>query len=175
MNRYVVSLISALLLSSCGNVKDQLGISKDAPDEFAVVRHAPLEMPQAIILPPPRPGMPRPQEQTPTAQAKSVIFGQTASSTTRQTASGAEAVLLQKTGAAQSDPSIRQTLEIETEEAEKKNRPVIDRLLGKVGHKKVNTAETLDPKTESQRLKQNNLPTTELPPDLQKQEDENKE
>lgn len=163
----------ALCLTSCGGVKESLGITKDAPDEFAVVRHAPLEMPPQIILPPPRPGMPRPQEQTVTSQAKQAIFGH--DTPNAATTSSSEAAILQKTGAGQADPNIRRTLDVESEEYEDKNKPVIKKILGLGGKKVEDDSETLDPKAESERLKKQNLPATELPPDWEKGQEKTEE
>lgn len=45
-----------LTVAACGGLKDDLGLSKEAPDEFAVVRNAPLSLPPDFNLRPPRPG-----------------------------------------------------------------------------------------------------------------------
>ena len=72
-----------LLLTACGGVsgvRDQLGVTKDSPDEFAVVRRAPLEIPPNVFtqasLPTPQPGAPRPQEKAPAIAAKTALFGE---------------------------------------------------------------------------------------------------
>ena len=49
-------LISFLALSGCSDAKEQLGLTRSAPDEFAVVKRAPLAMPPDYTLRPPRPG-----------------------------------------------------------------------------------------------------------------------
>ena len=62
MNKLVVSLLtlSALTLSACESTKEQFDFSKKAPDEFAVVKRAPLAMPPSYELTAPKPGAPRP-------------------------------------------------------------------------------------------------------------------
>src|SRR5579885_1352537 len=61
-------------LGACSGVKKSLGIEKTPPDEFTVVARAPLELPPDYTLRPPRAGALRPQDQTPTAQARSTVF-----------------------------------------------------------------------------------------------------
>ena len=162
-------LLTSLSLSGCANVRDSLGVTKDKPDEFAVVRHAPLEMPPQIVLPPPRRGMERPQEKTVSAQAQQTLFGEKTTTEQTQNESSAETSLLMKTGAQQADPNIRSTINAESAEVEKKNKPVLDRLMGIGSKKKVeNTSEQLDPKTEFDRLRRKQVPTPDLPPDWDK-------
>ena len=51
------ALALAATLSACeGGIGDALGLGKKAPDEFAVVRSAPLTLPPDFTLRPPRPG-----------------------------------------------------------------------------------------------------------------------
>ena len=40
-----LALAAALTLSACAGAKEELGLTRSAPDEFAVVKRAPLEMP----------------------------------------------------------------------------------------------------------------------------------
>ncbi|MEL0015072.1 MAG: DUF3035 domain-containing protein, partial [Rhodospirillales bacterium] len=44
------------MTAGCGSVKDELGLEKKAPDEFTVVRNAPLSLPPNYNLRPPKPG-----------------------------------------------------------------------------------------------------------------------
>src|SRR5262245_25506122 len=65
-----------LALAGCGNdVRQALGMTKQSPDEFTVVAHAPLTLPPDYSLHPPQPGAPRPQEGTASDQAKTALFG----------------------------------------------------------------------------------------------------
>lgn len=56
--RLRVILIAALgaTTAACGSLKEDLGLLKEAPDEFAVVRNAPLSLPPDFNLRPPKPG-----------------------------------------------------------------------------------------------------------------------
>lgn len=55
-------MVGVVALSGCarGSVQDMLGMGKRAPDEFAVVKRAPLIVPPEADLRPPDPGAPRP-------------------------------------------------------------------------------------------------------------------
>ena len=62
-NRWMVPAAAGavmLVLSGCGNdVRQALGMTKQSPDEFQVVAHAPLTLPPDYSLHPPQPGAPR--------------------------------------------------------------------------------------------------------------------
>jgi hypothetical protein len=68
---------SVLLLGACakGTVQDALGMGKRAPDEFAVVKRAPLIVPPEYDLRPPDPGAPRPNVGTTSDQARVALTG----------------------------------------------------------------------------------------------------
>ncbi len=77
-------LIAALLLplAACGgtdNFARNIGLVRDAPDEFTVTTRAPLSMPPDLTtLPPPTPGASRPQEQSTRDAAAAAITPQAA-------------------------------------------------------------------------------------------------
>src|SRR5271157_6182643 len=66
---------SALTLAGCNSNTffRSLGFIHDAPDEFTVTTRAPLAMPPDFALNPPRPGAPRPQEQSERQQAEQAL------------------------------------------------------------------------------------------------------
>lgn len=67
--------VAALVLASCGDsTKRALGLARTPPDEFAVVKRAPLSQPPDFTLRPPRPGAERPGVATPREQARQAIF-----------------------------------------------------------------------------------------------------
>lgn len=74
--RSVVLLFgAALVLSSCGDsTKRALGLSRTSPDEFAVLKRAPLSQPPDFQLRPPRPGAERPGVASPREQARETVF-----------------------------------------------------------------------------------------------------
>jgi hypothetical protein len=115
---------AALALTGCEGVKEQLGLSKQAPDEFRVVARAPLTLPPDFTLRPPEPGLPRPQEGTPTDQARRALFRNDTALAARNPDAAApqggrsqgELSLLQAAGADRVDPGIRSVVERETKE-----------------------------------------------------------
>lgn len=148
-------MIAALSLAGCSNAKDKLGLTKKSPDEFAVVKRAPLSMPPNYTLRPPSPGAPRPQEQSPQEQAKQTVFGSPAEGAQQeQIDSGPDSTFLSKAGAINSDPAIRQRVDTETSALNEKEMPVIKRVLGMDGQANA-PASVVNPKEEAERLKKN--------------------
>lgn len=146
----------ALTTVACEGTKEQFDISKKAPDEFAITKRAPLEMPPDYTLRPPAPGTPRPQEQAADTQAKAALVGEAAAN--RAPVEGltpGESVLLQKTGAYQANENIRRTVDKETAELSDEELPGIDKLKKMVGKDVEPPAKVVDPKAETERLKQN--------------------
>jgi hypothetical protein len=73
----------ATSLGGCGGVRKELGLGRSNPDEFAVVSQAPLSLPPDYELRPPQPGLPRPQDVTPTNQAEESLFRRNATESKR--------------------------------------------------------------------------------------------
>lgn len=144
----------ALPLHACSNAKEQLGLSKDAPDEFKVVRRAPLEMPPDYSLRPPQPGVPRPQESSTVEQARQTVFGESASGSVPTAPTNAGEALLQQAGVHQADPSIRQKVDLEVKETADRNTPVIRKIMS-IGRETEPPATVVDPLKEAERLKKN--------------------
>lgn len=160
MKNYLVlgTAIMALTLSACSKTREQFDFSKKAPDEFQVTTRAPLEMPPEFTLRPPRPGAARPQEESPTEEAKQAVFGKEpqAVAKTQSDLTAGESILLQKTGANAIDPNIRDKVDAESARLVKENQSTVDRILGKAG-KKVDVKSTVvDPIKEAERIKANN-------------------
>lgn len=151
LNTVLLSLLAAGTLSACSNAKESLGLTRSAPDEFAVVKRAPLEMPPDYGLRPPRPGAPRPQEQAVNDQARETVFGSDQGARKAAPASG-ESALLQQAGADNANPDIRNVIDREAATVVDDSKPVAERLFGiKVGNHKDKTV--VDPKEEAARLK----------------------
>ncbi len=93
----------ALITSGCSGLKG----GKKAPDEFAVIKEAPLVMPPDFALRPPRPGAPRPTDLGAQGQALEALFGQGVAVPQR---SAGEQALLDRAGAGKAAPDIRSTL-----------------------------------------------------------------
>ncbi len=121
MLRYSLIAAVVLALTACSGVNKQLGLTKQSPDEFKVVKRAPLTLPPDFSLRPPDPGISRPQEGTTSQQAKNAVFR------LKQPESGTldpiiesddrslgELSLLRAAGVGQTDPNIRRILDAET-------------------------------------------------------------
>ena len=143
--------ISALSLSACEGAKKQLGLERDAPDEFAVVKRAPLEMPPEYSLRPPQPGAPRPQEQSTIDQARASVLGESGAAASDLTQG--EAALL-NSAAAGANPDIRQIVDTEAANTVRKDEPVVKKLLN-IGKDEIPAATLVDPQAETARLKKN--------------------
>lgn len=101
-------------LSACDNLSSALGFGKNPPDEFAVVRSAPLTLPPDFTLRPPRPGEPRPNEASVRDQAESVLLQEAGVSPAENAAAtSGEAALIERAGATDVDPNIRQIVDRE--------------------------------------------------------------
>lgn len=138
-------------LTACGeSTKESLGLARRTPDAFAVITRAPLDIPPDYYLRPPTPGAPRPQEQTPDAQAANVLLGGKPMS---KAPSKAEQALLEQSNAAAADPAIRATIDAETLDIIQSEQPTINKLIGKGGDLSTAPAPVIDPKAEAERLK----------------------
>jgi len=140
-------------LAGCGansQVGQVLGFEKTTPDEFAVVKRAPLTLPPDYGLRPPKPGATRPQAVSPRSDAKKSLLSAlsktpASGSETRSAArrakhaqinaqakgrSSSEVALLKRSGALGVDPKIRQTLNRESVNSSNvEEESLVDKLL----------------------------------------------
>lgn len=157
--RTSICLVGLLFLAACeGNeVKETLGLNRDAPDEFTVVSRPPLSVPPEFNLRPPRPGE-APLGIKAEDKAKSLITGINSAGApvdavqTAQPANGAAASLLRKAGAERADSGIREKLGVdERTPLENKNaKTLMEQLSGKEKNE-----PTVDAKKEAERLRSN--------------------
>lgn len=170
----VLVLVAAAMLSGCGNSRagNILGFEKNVPDEFAVVKRAPLTLPPDFGLRAPRPGAARPQSKSARAAAKNSLIGNSPAGKTRRVRraaraarignrSAGEVALLNRIGALDVDPSIRQTVNREAAgAAEAVDEDFIDKLLfwrdAKTDEQKKG-ALIVDAAKESRRLRENEV------------------
>ena len=120
VRRLVMSLsvvaLSCGALSGCnGQARKVLGLEKHPPDEFAVMRRAPLSVPPEFTLTTPQPGARRPQEDAPVDRARRAVLGKEGRSLQEQSARGqsvsrGEKALLSEAGAEKNAPDIRALL-----------------------------------------------------------------
>jgi hypothetical protein len=152
--RGALLLGSALaLLAGCSSDKlsRTFGLTRDAPDEYTVTTRAPLSMPPNYNLRPPRPGAPRPQEQSERQQAEEALVPQLALGTPSGSESPGQLALMQEAGpAAPADIRRKVDQDMRTAAADE---GFIDQLL--YWRKPDTQHAEVDPNKESQRLRQN--------------------
>lgn len=139
--------LSLLAVQGCSSLRSAAGLDKRAPDEFAVVKRAPLIVPPDYALRPPVPGATRPNVETPSAQARATLTGQpnelvraTPGDSTTPAAFGrvppaapssaGEQALLARTGSAAADPHIRRKVAEEEATAVPVDDALFTRLMG---------------------------------------------
>jgi hypothetical protein len=126
------ALVAAIGLSACASVRDELGVTRKAPDEFAVVPKAPLAMPPDFTnLREPEPGAPRPQQVSPEGEAKAALVqsrGAVKPAMSGQQPSSGERALADAAGASKADPKVRKAMMEELRE-QRAGRSMTERLL----------------------------------------------
>ena len=147
-------VFSSLSLSSCSSVRDAVGIDKESPDEFAVMTRAPLEMPTDVALPPPSPGMARPQEEATIKQAQQAVLGKEMIQSSAA-ASSSEDALLQAAGANDVSPNIRTTVNQETSKLNEKRKPLGEKIFALTRGEDQASATIVDAKKERERIEKN--------------------
>jgi hypothetical protein len=95
------------------------------PDEFNVVRKAPLSVPPEFNLRPPTPGESRPQELDPEQQARVAIFGQD----TGREASEGEKLFIAAAGGDAISRSVRASIDYEAAQVVRKPNSLTDAIL----------------------------------------------
>ena len=151
--------LGALAMGGCSAFENLGGGKKISPDEFKVVSHSPLTMPPNAELRPPRPGEPRPQEVTPSEQAREALAPQTAGRAQRGTVGNAppnpggasEQALVAKAGQSGIDPNIRSRVNQDTKTIADNDKTFIDSLI--FWQDAPPPGVVLDPAKEQQRLR----------------------
>ena len=172
-------LMAALLpftLAACGSGDDSsrtFGLTRDAPAEFQVTTRAPLSMPPDYTLRPPRPGAPRPQEQSPRQGAEAALAPQSVLSGNEgvvEVTPGQQALLSASGPAAPAD--IRQKVNADAALAQT-DRSFGDQLM--FWRTPPDKSVVVDPQKESQRLRENsalgNNPTAGDTPIIQRKQE----
>ncbi len=170
MKRIMVATALLLALGACEGVKNQLGLTKQPPDEFRVTSRAPLSLPPDYNLLPPQPGVPRPQEGTAQEQAEEIVIGANSANggngsnasasifsingaTSVQTRSAGEVALLSAAGTDRADPNIRQIVDRETALFNEQDEGFLDSLI--FWREAEPPGEVVDAGKESTRLREN--------------------
>jgi Protein of unknown function (DUF3035) len=127
-----VAMIGAVGLSGCASVRQELGAGRVKPDEFAIVPKAPLAMPPDFSnLREPEPGAPRPQQLSPSGEAKAALAqsrGVPKPAMSGQQPSTGERALADAAGAENADPKVRKAMMDELRE-QRAGRSMTERIL----------------------------------------------
>ena len=142
---------SVIALTGCSDVGRTLGFVRDAPDEFMVTTRAPLAMPPEYTLSPPRPGTPRPQEQSERAKAEQALVPQMALGGPPTPGSPGQQALVQSAGPT-APPNIRTAID-QDPTLNQQHEPFTDRLI--FWRKPPPPGIVVDPQKEAQRLREN--------------------
>jgi hypothetical protein len=146
--------VVAVGLSGCsGNQLERtLGLVHDAPDEFTVTTRAPLAMPPTFALPPPTPGVGRPQEVSERTQAELALVPQMALGAPAEgSGSPGQQALVQAAG-----PPAGTAIRTEVDQEAKADRPsqgIGDRLM--FWRAPPQPGIVVDPDKEAKRLREN--------------------
>lgn len=149
----LLPIVPIAMLAGCGSdeLSRTFGITRDVPDEFVVTTRAPLSMPPDFALRPPRPGAPRPQEQTASQSAETALAPQTALNAPQgEDSQGQDALLAAAGGPAPANT--RQKVEQEAS-LDAPNPSLTEKLM--FWRKTPPPGTVVDPVKESQRLRQN--------------------
>lgn len=173
LHSYSFILVALLLTACAGNeVREVVGLTRQAPDEFVVVSRPPLSVPPDFELKPPRPGEIRAAESTERQAKKLILKDDGKTPTTIETLesapkdvetaldpvissdakTSAESSFLSNIGAEKADPEIRQKLgkDVTVSKDTSKEKSLLDKLT------KSNEKEPIvDAKKEAVRIRKN--------------------
>ena len=152
----MASLLAAVLaLPACSDVKQELGVGRNSPDEFMVLQRAPLTLPPDYTLRPPTdPSEAQPATEA-AAQAKTTLLGKVEVPAVE---GAGEETLLTKLGISSAEPNIRKLIDEDNGYIALKNRPVAEKLIFWNDEKPSPDnipSSVVDPQKEAERIKQN--------------------
>jgi len=154
----VAFLLGMSVLSSCSSIKKELGMARNSPDEFLVVKRAPLTLPPEYTLRPPvNAEAQRGIEATKTAETaltgKSPDAGKKAAKPAKS-----DTAFLEKIGTDDAHEGIRDQIEEDNGYISLQNRSLSDQLIfWKESEPAMDNlpSSVVDSKAEAERLKQN--------------------
>ena len=156
----ILILLASFVLTGCEETKRAFGQTKEAPDEFAVYKRAPLSLPPDFDLRPPTPGAQRPQIVTSKNRVRQALgipaeksrrVG-TFSSTEIANLSKGERALLILTGANNANPEIRKLVDAKALDLFETDKSFTDKIL--FWQTKENIGVAVDPNKETKRIRE---------------------
>lgn len=158
INNVLIVALGVLALSSCGSIKKDLGIARNSPDEFTVVKQAPLSVPPEYNLVPPvdREDMvEKLQSRSPSEQARRAVLGQT---NTSEDKSESDEVFMGKLKTDDAQADIRKLIEEDNGYLYIQNQSMIEKLTSDdeetIVYEKFE-GSTVDAEKEAKRIKEN--------------------
>jgi hypothetical protein len=142
-------------LAGCEKTRNILGMTRNVPDEFAVVARAPLSMPPDYRLRPPAPGKERPQEFVPREAARNILLqnaGAKPFPLPKGKFTAGEAAILTRAGALNANSLIRQTVNRESTFFARTEKTFLDKIVFWQDQPPPGTV--IDPELESRRLRE---------------------
>jgi hypothetical protein len=131
---FAVLGLCLVALSACDTLRDEAGLTKAPPDEFAVTTKAPLIVPPNFNLRPPSPGAAPLNQTDPTSSAEVAMFSttdpQTAAAQMQGNYTPGEKMLLANAGVQSADPTIRAQLQSDEKNMQGADSSFTDRILG---------------------------------------------
>jgi Protein of unknown function (DUF3035) len=141
-----------LLVAGCDTtVQESLGLSRRSPDEFQVVRRAPLIIPPDSTLRPPQPGSVSTVQPDPSREARSILTGDETPSVGGTLSPGEQALLQASPVAA--EPDIRNRIVAENGELAQLDRRTFLYILSFQQKQFEPQDEVLNPSAEAARLR----------------------
>jgi hypothetical protein len=143
----------ALSLIGCSSFREAAGITKEPPDEFAVVTKAPLVIPPDFNLRPPKPGASPTNQIDPTITAQMALTGTDPSviaAGRTNTYSDEEKLLLAKTNADTADHMVRQQIQADNKQMEAADQSFTDKVL--FGGSEPDQGKAVDANAEAERI-----------------------
>ncbi|MBU6445534.1 MAG: DUF3035 domain-containing protein [Alphaproteobacteria bacterium] len=143
---YLAVLASlTVALSGCQSFRQAAGLTKEAPDEFAVVSKAPLIIPPDYNLRPPRPGEAPTNQVSPTDAAEGTLYGaQPPATSSHGQLSVGEQALLAKAGATDANNMVRQRIAADNRAMLAADNSFTERLLFQSGTSDASAGTPLD-------------------------------
>ena len=143
--------LMAISLGACDTVKRAISRGQKAPDEFAVYKRPPLSLPPDYALRPPEPGREQLETYSPRDQARAAVLRRPVQAQPLAETTPGLTVLMDKMGAAETDPAIRTIVDRETLALSEEDRRLIDKLIFWVDDPKYQ-GTVVDPAAEQRRL-----------------------
>jgi hypothetical protein len=151
----IIMLAAVLALPACSDVKEELGVGRNSPDEFTVVKRAPLTLPPDYTLRPPgNPSEAQAAADTAT-QARTALLGK---ETTPAVEGNGEKTMLDRLGVASIEPDIRNKIDQDNGYIALKSRTVAEKMIfwDDAGPSASDIPlSVVDPKKEAARIKKN--------------------